>query len=279
MSGNAPAIADLGPRFFAFVESLTRPVIFFDLETTGTDYQRDRIIEISILRVSPMPIAIEAPRTWRIKPGIRIPRESTDIHGIREEDLANAPSFADLADELIAIFEGADLGGFAISRMDVKMLNREFERAKKDFNLNGARLVDAQVIFHRREPRDLSAALQFYRGKELEGAHGAEADTIASLEVFAGQLERYEDLPIDVEGLDGVTSSQNDSYADRERRFIWRDGEPAFNFGKLRGKSLRSAAADPSERAYLRWILQGSFEDDTKQLVSDALEGKIRLRS
>jgi DNA polymerase-3 subunit epsilon len=120
--------------------------------------------------------------------------------------------------------------------------------------------------------------MKFYRGRPLEGAHGAEADTLASLEVFAGQLERYEDLPIEVQALDDVTQSQHDSYVDRERRFMWRDGEPAFNFGKLRGKSLRSAAADPTERPYLRWILQGTFEEDTKTLVREALEGKIRTK-
>lgn len=278
MSGKVPSIADLGPRFFAFVESLQRPVVFFDLETTGTDHQRDRVIEMSMVRVCPMPVAIEAPRTWRFNPGVRIPRESTAIHGISDEDVAQEPRFADIADELIELMRDCDLGGFAISRMDVKLLNREFERAKKPFSLNGARMVDAQVIFHKREPRDLSAAMQFYRGRELEGAHGAEADTLASLEVFAGQLERYEDLPIEVQALDEVTQSQHDSYVDRERRFMWRDGEPAFNFGKLRGKSLRSAAADPSERAYLRWILQGTFEEDTKALVREALEGKIRTR-
>lgn len=278
MAGNVPAIADLGPRFFAFVESLTRPVVFFDLETTGTDHQRDRIVEISVVRVCPMPVAIEAPRTWRVNPGIRIPKESSAIHGIEDEDVAEAPSFADLASELVELFKDCDLGGFAISRMDVKLLNREFERAKANFSLNGARMVDAQVIFHRREPRDLSAAMKFYRGRELEGAHGAEADTLASLEVFAGQLERYEDLPVEVAALDEVTQSQHDAYVDRERRFVWRDGEPAFNFGKLRGKSLRAAAGDPSERAYLRWILQGTFEEDTKTLVREALEGKIRTR-
>jgi DNA polymerase-3 subunit epsilon len=278
MSGKVPAIADLGPRFFAFVESLTRPVVFFDLETTGTDHQRDRIVEISVLRVCPMPVAIEPPKTWRVNPGIRIPKESAAIHGINDEDVADAPSFGDLADELIELFKDCDLGGFAISRMDVKLLNREFERAKKQFSLNGARMVDAQVIYHRREPRDLGAAMKFYRGRELEGAHGAEADTVASLEVFAGQLERYEDLPVDVTALDEVTQSQNDAYVDRERRFVWRDGEPAFNFGKLRGKSLRAAAGDPTERPYLRWILQGTFEEDTKALVREALEGKIRTR-
>lgn len=278
MSGSIPAIADLGPRFFAFLEALERPVVFFDLETTGTDFQRDRIVEICVLRVCPAPVFIEPPRTLRINPEMRIPSEASAIHGIHDDDVADAPTFAERADEIAQLFADADLAGFAVSRMDIKMLQREFERAQKPMSLDGRRILDAQVIFHRREPRDLSAALRFYRDKELVDAHGAEADTLASLEVFAGQLERYGDLPVDLAGLDRVTQSQHDAYVDRERRFAWRDGEPVFNFGKLRGKSLRAAASDPTERAYLRWILQGSFEDETKQVVRDALEGKIRQR-
>ncbi len=278
MPGDLPAIADLGPRFFNFVEGLERPVAFFDLETTGTDHQRDRIIEISVVRVCPLPVAIEAPKTWRVNPQMRIPAEATAIHKISDEDVADAPTFEALADELLAVFEGCDLGGFAVSRMDIKMLQREFERVGKSFPVHERRVLDAQVIFHRKEPRDLSAAMQFYRGRPLEGAHGAEADTLASLEVFAGQLARYEDLPLDLAGLDEVTASQHDAYVDRERRFMWRDGEPVFNFGKLRGKALRWAASEPSERAYLKWILQGSFEEDTKAVVREALEGKIRRK-
>lgn len=278
MSGSLPALAELGPRFSQFVEALTRPVIFFDLETTGTDHQRDRVVEISMVRVSPLPEGLQAPITRRINPQMRIPSEATAIHKISDADVADAPTFEALADELLAFFEGCDVGGFAVSRMDIKMLQREFERAGKAFSMDGRRVVDSQVIFHRREPRDLTAAMRFYCDAALDDAHGAEADTIASLRVFAGQLERYDDLPTDLEGLDGITASQHDAYVDRERRFMWRDGEPVFNFGKLRGKSLRWAASEPSERAYLRWILSGTFEQDTKQVVREALEGTIRTR-
>jgi DNA polymerase-3 subunit epsilon len=273
-----PAIADLGPRFFYFLEKLERPIVFFDLETTGTDPLRDRIIEICLLRVNPLPTAIEAPRTWRVNPGMRIPSESSAVHGIGDDDISGAPPFAEIADEVAAQLEGADLGGFAITRMDVRLLHNELQRVGKSLDLNTARMVDAQVIFHRREPRDLTAALRFYRDKPLEDAHGAEADTVAALEVFAGQLERYEDLDLEVPALHVLSTSHNAGFVDGSRRFVWRDGEPAFNFGKLKGKSLRWAASEPSEREYLRFILSGPFEEDTREVVREALAGRIRRR-
>ncbi len=277
-SSPAPAIADLGPRFFYFLEKLERPIVFFDLETTGTDPLRDRILEICVLRVNPLPSAIEPPRTWRIDPGMRIPAEASDVHGIQNSDLSDAPKFADVADEIVAALEGADLGGFAITRMDVRLLQNELQRAGKKLDLGKARLVDAQVIFHRREPRNLSAALRFYRDRELENAHGAEADTVAALEVFAGQLARYEDLDLDLASLHTLSTSINSGFVDGGRRFVWKDNEPAFNFGKLKGKGLRWAASEPSEREYLRWILQGPFEEDTREIVREALAGRIRRR-
>jgi len=273
-----PAIADLGPRFFFFLEKLERPIVFFDLETTGTDPLRDRVLEICLLRVNPLPSALEAPRTWRVDPQMRIPSEVSDVHGIRNEDVSAAPTFADIADEVAAMLEGADLGGFAITRMDVRLLQNELARAGKKLDLSRSRLVDAQVIFHRREPRDLSAAVRFYRNKELEHAHGAQADTLAALEVFAGQLERYADLDLDVHALHTLSTSINVGFVDGGRRFVWKDGEPAFNFGKLKGKSLRWAASEPTEREYLRWILQGPFEEDTREIVREALVGRIRRR-
>jgi DNA polymerase-3 subunit epsilon len=273
-----PAIADLGPRFFYFLEKLERPIVFFDLETTGTDPLRDRILEICLLRVNPLPTAIEAPRTWRVDPDMRIPNEVSEIHGIKNEHVDGAPKFADIAAEVVKALDGADLGGFAITRMDVRMLQAELQRAGQELDLSKSRLVDAQVIFHRREPRDLSAALSFYRSKELENAHGAEADTVAALEVFAGQLERYDDLDLDLPSLHMLSTSINAGFVDASRRFAWKDGEPAFNFGKLKGKSLRWAASEPSEREYLRWILQGPFEEDTREIVREALAGRIRRR-
>jgi len=273
-----PPIKQLGPRFFEFVEALERPVVFLDIEATGTDPVRDRIIEISLLRISSNPVTMAPPRTWRIDPKQRIPVEASEIHGIFNEDLVGCPTFTDLAAELADLLRGADLAGFSISRLDLRLLKAEFARSPIDFDVGDARLVDAQVIFHNREPRNLSAAVQFYCGEPLEGAHGAEADAIASLKVFAGQLARYADLPIAVSELDALNTALNASFVDANRRFMWKDGEPAFNFGKLKGKPLRWAAGDPEHRTYLRRLLQGTLEGEANELVVEALQGKIRTK-
>ncbi len=269
-------LTSLGERFSAFAATLERPLVFFDIEATGTDPLSDRIVELSILRVGRE--GVEPIRTWRVKPGIRIPLEATEIHGISNEDVEEAPTFEDIADEVVAAFDGADFAGFAIGRFDVRIVQAELVRAGKTLDVTSKRVLDAQVIYHRREPRNLAAALQFYRGKELEGAHGAAADTIASLEVFAGQLQRYADLSLDVDALHELSASHNDAYCDQGRRFAWRDNEPVFNFGRLRGRSLRWVASDPTERRYLRVFLEGRFEDDAKGIVRDALQGRIRQR-
>ncbi|MCR9164466.1 MAG: exonuclease domain-containing protein [Nannocystaceae bacterium] len=269
-------LAALGERFSAFASGLQRPLVFFDVEATGVDPANDRIVELSILRVGSE--GVEPIRTWRVKPGIRIPVEATEIHGISNEDVDAAPTFEQIADEVLALIDDCDLGGFAIGRFDVRIVQSELVRAGRAFDVTTRRVLDAQVIYHRREPRNLAAALQFYRGKELEGAHGAAADTVASLEVFAGQLERYADLSLDVDALHELSASHNDAYCDQSRRFQWRDNEPVFNFGRLRGRSLRWVASDPTERRYLRVFLEGRFEDDAKAIVRDALQGRIRQR-
>ena len=273
-----PPIHELGPRFLEFVQRLERPVVFLDIEATGVDPMRDRIIEISLLRLSADPVTIAPPQTWRVDPKQRIPQEASEIHGIFNEDLEGCPTFPELAPELAEILRGADLAGFSISRLDLRLLKAEFARCSVDLDLSAARLIDAQVIFHTREPRNLAAAVEFYCNKTHDNAHGAEADTIASLEVFAGQLERYADLPVAVEELDELATALNSQFVDSSRRFTWKDGEPAFNFGKLKGKPLRWAAGDPEHRAYLRRLLQGTLEGDAHDLVVEALQGKIRRR-
>lgn len=278
VSTSLPQIKELGPRFLEFVNGLDRPVVFLDIESTGVDAQRDRIIELSLLRISADPVAIEAPRTWRINPKQRIPREASEIHGIYNEDLEDCPTFTDLSAEIAQMLTGVDLAGFAISRLDLRLLKAEFARSSVKIDLSSARLVDAQVIFHTREPRNLSAAVEFYCGETLEGAHGAEADAVASLKVFAGQLERYADLSTGVPALDELNSSMNAAFVDETRRFMWKDGEPAFNFGKLKGKPLRWAAGDPEHRSYLRRLLQGTLEGEAYEIVVEALNGKIRRK-
>ena len=151
-------------------------------------------------------------------------------------------------------------------------------RCGKLFDLSGVRIIDAQVIYHQKEPRSLTAAMRFYRDKEFNNAHGAEADTVATVEVFAGQLARYGELSLAVDDLHDVSNAVNNGFVDLSRRFSWRDNEPVFNFGKLKGKSLRWAASEPTERIYMRWILDGNFEEDTKLIIREALSGKIRQR-
>ena len=273
-----PSIQELGPRFFEFLNLIDRPVVFLDIEATGTDHQRDRIVELSVMRVMPLPVGLEAPRTWRVNPKQRIPQEASEVHGIYNSDLEDAPTFPEIAEEVAQLLRGADIAGFAVSRFDVRLLRAEFTRARVDIDLTAARVIDTQVIYHTREPRNLAAAVRFYCDQELEGAHGAEADTVASLRVLAGQLSRYDDLELSIEELDRVCDSVNEPYVDRTRRFAWKDGEPAFNFGKLKGKSLRWAAGDPEQRAYLRRLLQSPMEEDARQVMLDALAGKIRTR-
>ncbi len=271
-----PTAEDLGPRFADFLHGLKRPLVFFDTETTGTDPAIDRVVEISMIRVSAS--GVEPPRTWRLNPGVRIPIEASEIHGITNQDVADKPTFAAVADDLLSYLRGCDLAGFNIGRFDVRVLQNEFSRAGKSFELAGVRVIDAQVIYHQKEPRNLTAAMRFYCDKELKDAHGAEADTIATLEVFAGQLGRYEDLALTVESLHEVSNVTSSGYVDGARRFVWRDNEPVFNFGRLKGKSLRWAASEPTERAYMRSIVQGNFDEDTKGIVREALAGRIRLR-
>jgi DNA polymerase III subunit epsilon len=274
----AALLARLGPRFESFWRALARPVVFFDIEATGTDPMTDRIVELSVVRIDPPPAGLCPPRTWRINPEMRIPSEASEIHGIVNDDLGGAPTFAAIVPELTEVFAGADLAGFSIGRFDVRILAAELARAGSTLDLSASRVIDAQVIYHQREPRNLSAALRFYCDRELVDAHGAEADTIAALEVFAGQLARYDDLPLDLDALTDESSAHNDAYCDGQRRFMWRDNEPVFNFGRMRGKSLRAIASDPTERKYLRWFLEGSFDEDAKGIVREALVGRIRQR-
>jgi DNA polymerase-3 subunit epsilon len=247
---------------------LTRPMCFFDLETTGTDPARDRIVEVCVLRVEPDG-ALEA-RTRRINPERPIPPDATAIHGIRDEDVRDAPTFRQVARSLLDFFADADLSGFNVRRFDVPLLDREFRDCGLDFRLAGRRIVDAMGVFHKKEPRDLGAAVRFYLGREHEGAHGAEADVRASFEVLEAQLARYDDLPDTPEAIEAwLFPPAPPGAADRAGKFVLRDGRPAFNFGKHRGRALADVASEAPD--YLKWLLQGDFPEDAKALVREAL--------
>lgn len=251
--------------------SLQRPLVVFDLETTGTDPTSDRVVEISVLRIEPD--GSRRARTRRINPERPIPPQATAIHGIGDEDVRESPTFRQVARSLLEWLEGADLAGFNVLRFDLPLLDREFRECGLDLGLGRRKVVDAMVIFHRKEPRDLTAAVRFFLGREHEEAHGAEADVAATLEVLEAQLERYPDLPANVEELDAWTRPARANGAAAPAKFRWQDGEWVFAFGKHNGVTLRQVATENA--GYLEWILQADFPDDAKKLVEGALRGNF----
>lgn len=239
---------------------LDRPVMFFDLETTGTDALHDRIVEISMIKV--MPDGTDIQRTVRVNPGMPIPAEATAVHHITDADVADKPLFSQLAEGLAQSFRGCDLAGFNSNRFDIPLLAEEFARAGIDFDFNECRFIDVQTIFHKKEQRTLSAAYKFYCGKNLDDAHSANADTRATYEVLMAQLDRYDDLPNDMEKLSEY-SSQNKN-VDLMGRLVYDDRHrEVINFGKYKGQlAVDVIRRDPS---YFSWIQQGDFASSTKR--------------
>jgi len=247
--------------------TLARPVAVIDLETTGTDPRTDRIVEISVLKV--VPGAEPVHKTRRVNPGIPIPPEATKLHHITDADVAGEPGFAKLAAGLLKLLEGCDLCGFNIKRFDLPLLSAEFERAGTTLPLAGRAIVDPLEIFHRREPRDLAAAVRFYCGHEHAEAHSAAADVLAAAAVLEGMLERYEDLPRSFFELH--EKFRDPAAVDANAKFLKVSGRLVFNFGKFQGKTLDEIAL--SEPGYLQWMLsQNTFLADTKEIVRAALE-------
>ena len=239
---------------------LERPIMFFDLETTGTNILRDRIVEISMIKV--YPDGHDLQRTVRVNPGMPIPAEATAVHHITDADVADKPLFADIAPQLAESFAGCDIAGFNSNRFDVPMLAEEFARVGVDFDFTAPRYVDVQTIFHKKEQRTLSAAYRFYCDKDLEGAHSANADTRATYEVLLAQLERYADLPCDIDGLSDFSMQQKN--VDLAGRLVYDDQHrEVINFGKYKGQ----LAADVLQKdpGYYNWIQQGDFPSETKR--------------
>jgi len=248
---------------------LTRPLAFFDLETTGIDPMRDKIVEIALVRLDPD--GERASLTRRVHPGRPIPPEATAIHGIRDADVADAPKFPELARELLAVLKDADLAGFNVRRFDVPLLDREFRECGLDLALATRRIVDAMTIFHKKEARDLSAAVRFFLDRDHAGAHGAEADVLAAIDVLQAQLRRYPDLPRTIEALDAFCNPAPPGAVDRGGKFVLREGEVVFAFGKQKGRALTEVAR--VQRDYLEWILKQDFPEDARALVEKALRG------
>jgi DNA polymerase-3 subunit epsilon len=250
---------------------LDRPLVVFDLETTGTDPKSDRIVEISTLRVDVD--GQRESRTRRVNPGRPIPPGATAVHGIRDEDVRDAPAFRQIARGLVDFLDGADLAGFNVSRFDLPLLQRELAECGLDLRAQDRRVVDAMSIFHRMEPRDLEAAVRFYLGRDHQGAHTAEADVTATLEVLEAQLDRYEDLPRTVAELDAWSRRVPAGAIDHGGKFVFRDGEARLAFGKHQGRALSRIARETP--GYLEWIVQSDFPDDAKQIAAAALRGEF----
>lgn len=249
--------------------NLKNPLVFFDLETTGTNINSDRIVEICYLKVYPN--GNEESKTLRINPEMHIPEDSSAIHGIYDEDVKDCPTFKDVAKKIATDIEGCDLAGFNSNRFDIPVLAEEFLRAGVDIDLMKRKFVDVQVIYHKLEQRTLSAAYKFYCNKNLEDAHTAEADTRATYEVLKAQLDRYPDtLENDIAFLSNYSCFNKN--VDFAGRIVYNDqGVEVFNFGKYKGMPVKEILLkDPG---YYSWIMQGDFTLNTKNVLT-----KIRLR-
>ena len=249
--------------------NLTRPLAFFDVETTGLNISTDRIVEISILKIFPSDGGRKESKTLIINPTIPIPKEVTKIHGISDLDVADAPTFKDCAKELSDFFGDSDLAGYNCNYFDIPLLMEEFLRAGIDFDMKDRKMVDVQGIFHKKEERTLSAAYRFYCGKELVGAHGAEADINATQEILEAQLDKYSDLKGDVAYLHGFTSRSK--RVDFAGRFVYGEkGNIVFNFGKHAGKSAEEVFT--KEPSYYSWMMNGEFSLHTKKIITEIFQ-------
>lgn len=244
---------------------LTRPIAFVDLETTGINISTDRIVEIAIVKI--LPDGSRQVKRKLINPEMPIPQASSDIHGITDEMVKDAPTFKQAANELKQFIENCDLGGYNSNRFDIPMLIEEFLRIGMDFNIDGRKLVDVQKVFHMMEQRTLSAAYKFYCQKSLDGAHSAEVDAVATWEVLEAQVERYPQIGNTVESI--VKFTGEDDIVDFARRFIKDKGVEIFNFGKHKGKPVVQVLKE--EPQYYDWMMKGDFAMNTKQKLTEIL--------
>ena len=253
------------------VLNLRRPLAFVDLETTGTSPASDRIVEIAILKVQPD--GTEDFRRKRVNPGVPIPAEATAIHGITDVDVADEPPFQAYARSLNDFMADCDIAGFNVAGFDLRMLEAEFGRAGVAFSREGRSVIDAMTIFHQKEPRDLAAAVRFYCGHGHPEAHSSEDDARAAAEVLQAQLERYEDLPRDVEALHEVLKPVDPTWADPDGKFKWSGSNAVIAFGQHKGRTLQDLAA--AEPDYLDWMLGQDFSAEVMQIIREALSGRF----
>ena len=247
---------------------LKRPICFFDLETTGVNISKDRIVEISILKV--FPNGTQESKTWLVNPEMHIPAETTAIHGITNEKVAKEPTFKQIASKVNEMIKGSDLGGFNSNRFDIPLLAEELLRVGLDFDMKNTVAIDVQTIFHKMEKRTLSAAYQFYCDKNLDDAHSAEADTMATFEVLKAQLDRYPELENDTKFL--AEFSARKQFADFAGFIAYnKDGKEIFSFGKHKGKLVETVMDE--EPGYFGWLQNADFPLYTKKVLT-----AIRLR-
>ena len=251
---------------------LEKPIVFFDLETTGVQVSSDRIVEISILKI--FPNGNKETKTWLVNPTIPIPSESTEIHGISNEKVKNEPTFKELAPEIFKIIHNCDLAGYNSNKFDIPLLAEEFLRVGVDFDMKNRKAVDVQNIFHKMEQRTLIAAYKFYCNKELINAHSAEADTTATYEILLSQLEKYEELENNINFLSEF-SLLGGKFADMAGFIRYNNsGEEILSFGKYKGVTLKQIWKE--NKGYFSWIQNADFPLYTKNIMRNFAD-KMRL--
>ncbi|WP_296636409.1 3'-5' exonuclease [Polaribacter sp.] len=247
--------------------NLTKPIVFFDLETTGVNIATDRIVEISILKV--FPNGNKESKTWLVNPEVEIPQGAADVHGITNEKVVTEPTFKELAGKVSEMIAGCDLAGFNSNRFDIPLLAEELMRAGIDFDMQDRKAIDVQVIFHKKEQRTLGAGYQFYCGKELEGAHGAEADTNATYEILLAQVDKYDDIGNSVDTLSEF--STHGKRADFAGFILMNEeNQEVFSFGKYKGRTVEEVLTE--NPGYHNWIQNADFPLYTKKVLKQIKE-------
>jgi len=252
---------------------LKKPLAFIDLETTGINLGTDRIVEFAVVKI--LPDSTQIKKRKLLNPEIVIPKSASDVHGITDEMVKNAPTFKQVAQELKQILDGCDFAGYNSNRFDIPLLMEEFLRAQVDFDMRNRKLIDVQNIYHKMEPRTLSAAYKFYCNKSLDGAHSAEIDASATYEILVAQLERYPDLGNNVDSI--LKMMGEDQIVDFARRFVLDNGIEVFNFGKHKGKPVTEVLK--AEPQYYDWMMKGDFPQHTKQKLTEIFSRSMLKRN
>jgi DNA polymerase III subunit epsilon len=242
---------------------LKKPLAFIDLETTGINLGTDRIVEIAVVKI--LTDGTRIVKRKLINPEMPIPKASSDVHGITDEMVKNAPTFKQAAQELKQVLDGCDIAGYNSNRFDIPLLMEEFLRAQVEFDMKNRKLLDVQNVYHKMEPRTLGAAYKFYCGKNLDGAHSAEIDASATHEIFQAQLERYPELGNTIDAVLKVIGE--DQIVDFARRFVLENGTEVFNFGKHKGRPVADVLK--AEPQYYDWMMKGDFPQHTKQKLTE----------